>query len=101
VDAKLNNILYVPKLDKNLFLLIAMTRQGYSIGKPAGTIHFTKNGRTDVSTIFDGNFYIMQLYLKSCQDIAQTNDLYVWHKRWSLLYECCNKHHQKWRREQY
>ena len=49
------------------------------MGKPANTIHFTKNGRTDVSTIFDGNFYITQFVVFEIMSgySAQTDDLYV------------------------
>lgn len=88
VDAELKDVLYVPKLDKNLFSLTAMTRQGYSMDGPAGTIHFTKNNRTDVSAIFDGNFYIMQFVVAETTAgySAQEEDLHVWHRRFGHVH---------------
>lgn len=85
-EARIENVLHVPELKKNLFSVGVCTRKGYEVRFKGKFVIFVHEKQTIASGVKQDN-EICRLFFRAleCQSVKQANattvDLQVWHER--------------------
>jgi hypothetical protein len=61
---QLKDVLYCPELDKNLFSLSAMRRQGFDMKIQDDRMYITKDNAVAITAKFDGDMYLMDMKIE-------------------------------------